>query len=144
MTTPEQNKETALRFGEEVFNNKNLAVAEEILSEDFVEHDVLPGMTPDKKGALQWFAQMMQMVPDMHSEIRHIVASGDRVAIHSTFSGTDAGGMVPGVPPTGKSFEADSMDILRFDDDGKCAEHWGIQDQMSMMIQLGLVQPPGM
>jgi predicted ester cyclase len=46
-----------------------------------------------------------------------------------------------GFPPTGKSFETDVMDVARFED-GKIVEHWGVPDQLGLLIQLGLMQRP--
>jgi predicted ester cyclase len=43
-----------------------------------------------------------------------------------------------GNPPTGKPVEIDVIDIVRFED-GKVVEHWGIADQMGLMLQLGLI-----
>jgi steroid delta-isomerase-like uncharacterized protein len=145
MPTPEENKELVRRFNEEVFNNKNLAFVEEALADDFVEHEEAPGIdTNDKAGALSWFKQMFEAVPDLHGEITHLVASGDRVVVRTTTTGTDQGGLMPGMPPTGKSFETTAIDILRFDENGKVAEHWGVFDAMTAMMQLGLVPaPPG-
>jgi steroid delta-isomerase-like uncharacterized protein len=140
VTTPEQNKELVRRFNEEVFNKKNLAFLESALADDFVEHEETPGIDArDKSGAIQWFKQMFEAIPDAHGEITHIVASGDRVAVRTVMSGTDEGGFMPGMPATGKSFETTAIDILRFDDDGKVAEHWGLFDAMTAMMQLGLV-----
>jgi steroid delta-isomerase-like uncharacterized protein len=142
MPTPEENKEIAREFGERAFNQKDLAYVEQMLSEDFVEHEEAPGITPDRDGALQFFEHIAKAVPDLNFEIHHLVASGDRVAIHATFRGTDEGGLMPGMPGTGKQFEMGVIDIVRVDDEGKFAEHWGISDVMSAMIQLGHVQPP--
>jgi len=87
---------------------------------------------------------MFEAVPDFHAEITHLVASGDRVAIRTLYTGTDQGGFMPGMPAIGKSFETTGIDILRVDDTGKCAEHWGQFDLMTVMMQLGLVPaPPG-
>lgn len=52
MPTPEQNKELMDRFAKEVFGNKNVDFAKEWLADDFVEHQVFPGTTPDKQGSL--------------------------------------------------------------------------------------------
>ena len=142
MPTPEQNKSLAESFVKEVFNNHNIQFAQDSLAEDFIDHEVAPGITPDKQGAITWFTKMFTAIPDSRAEIQHMIASGDRVVMHSTFSGTDTGGFMPGVPATGKSFEMGGIDIMRVNDEGKFAEHWGIQDQMSMMGQLGLLPPP--
>jgi len=143
MTTPEENKELVRRFTDEVFNKKNLDHAMEALSDDFVEHQVLPDMTPDKKGAIETFRMMLENSPDMKAEIAELIASGDRVVIRGTFSGTDTGGFMPGMPPTNKPYSMDSIDIVRVDDEGKFAEHWGIADFMGAMVQLGLIPAPG-
>ena len=44
-----------------------------------------------------------------------------------------------GFPPAGKSFEIDVMDVARFEN-GKIVEHWGVPDQLGMLMQLGLMQ----
>lgn len=43
-----------------------------------------------------------------------------------------------GNPPTGRSVEVDVIDIGRFKD-GKLVEHWGIADQLGLMLQIGAV-----
>src|SRR2546426_3492272 len=106
MRTPDENKELAREFGERVFNQHDIGYVKRTLADDFVEHEESPIVpTQDKAGALLWFETMFKAVPDMTAEIHEVVASDDRVAIHSTFRGTDEGGMMPGVPATGKSFE---------------------------------------
>jgi predicted ester cyclase len=142
MPTPEQIRELIDRFTKEVFNNKNLAYAEEALSDDFVEHQVFPGTTPDKKGAIEAFRIMAQSSPDLSAEINEVIVSGDRAAIRGTFRGTDTGGFAPGMPATNKPYEMGSIDIVRVNEAGKFAEHWGIQDTMGVMGQLGLLPPP--
>src|SRR6266581_2914519 len=74
-------------------------------------------------------------------EIDEMVASGDRVAIRSTFTGTHEGEFL-GVPPTGKSVSVDGIDIVRVVD-GRATDHWGIFDAMGMMQQLGVMPAPG-
>jgi predicted ester cyclase len=41
-----------------------------------------------------------------------------------------------GFGPTGGRVEADVIDIGRFED-GKLVEHWGIADQMGLLLQVG-------
>jgi hypothetical protein len=52
MPTPEENMQSVRTFAEQVFGNKNLTYAADWLADDFVEHQVFPGTTPDKKGAI--------------------------------------------------------------------------------------------
>ena len=46
-----------------------------------------------------------------------------------------------GVPASDRSFEIQSIDIVRFKD-GKCAEHWGVTDNISLMMQIGAIPEP--
>jgi len=47
-----------------------------------------------------------------------------------------------GRPPTGKTIDVDVFDVVR-PRDGKVIEHWGVADQMGMMLQLGLIPGSG-
>jgi steroid delta-isomerase-like uncharacterized protein len=141
--TPDENVETVTRFAKEVFNEKNLQHAEEWLADDFVEHQVFPGTTPDKKGAIDSYHIFFEAVPDMRAEIHDVVAAGDRVALRATYSGTDKGGFIPGMPATGRPFEMETMYIIRLNEEGKIAEHWGIGDMVGVMGQLGLLPAAG-
>jgi hypothetical protein len=62
MPTPEENMQSVRAFAEEVFGEKNLQYASDRLADDFVEHQVFPGTTPD-----------------MTAEIHDMVAAGDMV-----------------------------------------------------------------
>ena len=52
MPTPDENMQFVRIFADEVFGNKNLDYASDWLADDFVEHQVFPGTTPDKKSAV--------------------------------------------------------------------------------------------
>ncbi len=78
MPTPDEMSELNGRFVEEVFNQQSIDAADQLLADDFVEHaDMLPGMTPDKKGALEWFAIAFGMSSDMKVETLQVIVSGD-------------------------------------------------------------------
>ena len=136
-----ENKELAERFNEEVFNKHSIEAVDEMLHEDFRERMALPpGMGDDKKSTMVFFEQWLAAIPDMKGKIEELIASGDKVCIRSTFSGTQTGELM-GMPATGKPFSIGSMDILRVQD-GKCIEHWGVQDTAGMMMQVGLMPTP--
>jgi predicted ester cyclase len=103
MSTTEQNIRTVTEFARQVFGDKNLRYAVDWLADDFVEHQVFPGTTPDKAGALESYRIFFDASPDMSAEIHDTVAAGDRVAIRATYRGTDEGGFIPGMPATGKT-----------------------------------------
>jgi steroid delta-isomerase-like uncharacterized protein len=140
MMSTEQNKTNFKRLYEEVFNQGNLAVAEELIGPNVVEHQQQPGITPDAAGPelVKQIARFFRAAfPDLQITVNDLIAEGDRVAARVTISGTHQGEMM-GISPTGKRVEVSSIDIIRFED-GKAAEHWGETDIMSMMQQLGVV-----
>ncbi len=143
MPTPEENKELTERFNDEVFNKHNVDYLQESLSDDFVEHSPLPGFGQDKQGAVDTINALLTFSSDMRIETVRTVASGDRVGIQTVTTGTDTGGLLPGMPATNKPFSMGAMDIVAIGDDGKFTHHWGIYDVMGVMGQLGLLPGPG-
>ncbi len=51
-------------------------------------------------------------------------------------------GEFAGMPPSGKSATWAAVYILRFAN-GKIVEYWGVNDQLSMLQQLGFAEAPG-
>ena len=139
MTRQEDNAATVRELIQRVLNEGDIGFAEKTLSESYVERSPMPGGTADKAGAIAMFNMMRQQTPDMHIEIEDVIASGDKVAVRSTLTGTDTEGFMPGMPPTGKSFAMGAMDVFAFDDAGMNTEHYGVYDIMGTMGQLGLL-----
>jgi predicted ester cyclase len=67
-----------------------------------------------------------------------VLASGDKVVARVRATGTHEGDLM-GMPGTGKSVDVQLIDIMRFDEDGLVAEHWGVVDVLAIMQQLGVV-----
>ena len=78
----------------------------------------------------------------MTVEIHEMVATDDKVAIRATYHGTDSGGFIPGMPATGKTFAMDAIYVVRINERGQIAEHWGVVDTIGTMSQLGLLPAP--
>lgn len=110
----------------------------ELLAGDFVEHEVAPGLEPTKDGVLEFFRMYTAAFPDLRFEAEDVLASGDKVVARVRVTGTHRGEFM-GMPATGKSIDAQAIDIVRFGDDGLAHEHWGVFDTMAMMEQLGAV-----
>jgi steroid delta-isomerase-like uncharacterized protein len=141
MTTPEENAATARELVQRVLNEGDIPFADKVLSESYVEGSPMPGGTTDKAGAIAMFTMMREMTPDMHIDIEDVIASGNKVAMRSTMTGTDTTGM-PGMPATDKPFTMGAMDVFTFDNDGMNTEHYGVYDILGMMMQLGHMPPP--
>ena len=110
------------------------AVAQEILSDDFVERSGLADHGA-KEAAIAAFGYMWRAFPDFAVRIKLQIAEGDLVATLKTFSGTHQGEFM-GIPPTGRQIAFDVFDMLRVRD-GQVVEHWNVQDYAGLMKQLG-------
>ena len=60
-------------------------------------------------------------------EPENVLASGDKVVARVRATGTHEGELM-GMPATGTSVDVQLIDIMRFDEDGLVAEHWGVVD----------------
>ena len=109
-----------------------------LLSDDLVEHEETPGFPPTKDGVKQFFVAFRAAFPDLRMDVEDVIASGDKAVARVRMTGTHQGEFM-GIPATGRSIDVQTMDIVRFGDDGTCLEHWGVTDTMTMMQQLGVV-----
>ena len=114
----------------------------ELLAEDFVEHEEMPGLEPSKEGVKQLFHMYRAAFPDLRMEAQDILVSGDKAVARVRATGTHQGEFL-GMPATGKSVDVQLIDITRFGDDGLAREHWGVFDTLAMLQQLGVI-PQGL
>jgi steroid delta-isomerase-like uncharacterized protein len=110
----------------------------ELLAEDFVEHEEMPGLEPSKEGVKQLFHMYRAAFPDLRMQVQDVLVSGHKAVARVRATGTHQGEFL-GMPATGKSVDVQLIDITRFDDDGLAHEHWGVFDALAMMQQLGAV-----
>ena len=110
----------------------------DVLADDFVDHEELPGLQPTKAGVKAFFAMYIAAFPDLHINAEDVLTSGEKAVARARVTGTHQGEFM-GMPPTGKAIDVQLIDIIRFGDDGLAHEHWGVFDTMTMMQQLGVV-----
>jgi predicted ester cyclase len=136
----EENKAQFLRTYEELFNKGNLAVADELVTPDFLNTDAPPGMDRGPESMRSIVTMLRAAFPDLHYTIYEMVAEGDTVMGRVTMSGTHRGPF-QGMSPTGRSFHQDQMHLVRFRD-GKAIEHRAVRDDLGMMRQFGVIPAP--
>jgi len=131
----ESNKALVRRLVEEGQSKGNLAVVDEILAEDFVDHTPFPGVPPTRDGVKMLFGYLRTVFPDLHVHIHEQVADEEKVVTRKVFAGTHRADFM-GAPPTGRPVSFEVIDILTFRD-GAIAEHRVIFDRMGLQEQLG-------
>jgi steroid delta-isomerase-like uncharacterized protein len=127
-----------LRRAYDLINAHDIDAFGEVLADDFVEHEELPGGAPTRDGVKDFFRMQIAAFSDMAMTVEDIIDGGDTLAARVRFTGTHDGEFM-GMPPTGRAVDVNVIDIMRFGDDGLVHEHWGVFDAMGMMQQLGAV-----
>jgi predicted ester cyclase len=115
----------------------DLSVIEEILAPDCVEHQ--RGNNPGVDGAKQVATTLHRWMSGFSLTVEDVAVSGDHVWTRNRARGINTGAVM-GNPPTGKPVEVDVIDICRFRD-GRVVEHWGIADQVGLLLQVGAMPP---
>jgi steroid delta-isomerase-like uncharacterized protein len=110
----------------------------DLLADSFIDREQLPGLAPTKDGVTAFFRMYIAAFPDLRMIPEDMIASGDKVAARVRATGTHKGAFM-GMSPTGKRIDVQFIDIIRFGDDGRAREHWGVFDQLAMMQQLGAI-----
>jgi predicted ester cyclase len=126
------------RIIEEGFNQGNLAVVDELVAPSAREHQ--RGAGDGIEGTKNTIKYLRSVFPDFKITIDEVVVSGDKVWARQKGGGTNLGSFA-GHPPTGVKAFIDVIDVVRIED-GKIVEHWGVPDQLGMMLQLGHIPQP--
>ncbi len=108
----EQNKKVAERLPTEI-RKGNMAVFDEVIDPQGVDHAVPPGMPPTVESTKQFFAAFHAAFPDLKYTIEDVIAEGDYVVQRVTGTGTMKGAF-QGMPPNGKSATWSEMHIACF------------------------------
>ena len=75
--------------------------------------------------------------PDLHLDVKSILAEGDRVSLRITITATHQGPFGD-LAPTGRAVTWHIVEELRFVD-GKVVEHWDVMNYLPMLKELGRV-----
>jgi steroid delta-isomerase-like uncharacterized protein len=132
------NHAATMRRAYELISHGDIDGFGRLVSEGFVEHQEAPGLPPTKAGVLELFHGYRAAFPDLRMHVDEVIDGGATTVARVTVSGTQDGEFM-GVPPSGRRAEVQLIDIMRFDDAGLIAEHWGVVDSLSLLQQLGII-----
>ncbi len=107
-------------MADEIWNQGNLAVADELFANDFVNHDPNPGAAADLESCKGWVLKWRAAFPDYHVEVHDLIAEGDKVGARYTVTGTHQGELF-GVAASEIQVTMKGINIYRLDH-GKIAE----------------------
>ncbi len=137
--SPDDNKALIFRIIAEAFNAGDLDVIDDVVAADYLDHQAGPD-APGGPAAFKTFVRAFRATfPDVQVAVEDLVAEGDRVALRVTLRGTQQGSL-GFIPATGLTVEFAGYHVYRVAD-GKVAEHWGLQDDLGLLLQLGVITP---
>jgi predicted ester cyclase len=135
MTPTEQSALAVL----EAMNDGDLERIRDLVTDDFVDHGAPPGLVPPGPdgyiAVLRWVVDVLQV----RYEVLDVIATGDKVVIRSLAHGVHNSDHL-GVPATGLPYAMPTVHIYR-GEGGRLAEHWGLRDEYSVLVQVGALRP---
>jgi steroid delta-isomerase-like uncharacterized protein len=128
------------RFVDEVINQGRYEVCDEIVAEDFIELDPLPGQHQGREGLKEVIAMMRSAFPDIHWVNHEAIASGEKVVTRFTWTGTHRGPFL-GLAATGRPVTVKGV-VIDHLVDGRLTDSRILMDTFGLMVQLGAIPPP--
>jgi predicted ester cyclase len=115
----------------------NLAIADELVSADFLNHDAPPHVPGGPEGLRQMVVMLRTAFPDLRYETKEIIGEGEWVATRTILYGIHNGPFF-GIAPTGRQVVQEQMHLIRFAT-GKAVEHRAVRDDLGLLRQLGVI-----
>ena len=123
----EKNAEVVQTALHEVFSEHRLNEIDRLFSPDFVQHSPYAG--PGGRDELrQWWAGIIEAIPNVTTTVEQMVAAGDRVAVFRAVRGTIRKNLDAfGIKGHGQDVTFRVADIFTLRD-GKITAHWEVAD----------------
>ena len=127
----------AARRYDTFWNTGDEGLARAALAPTFIDNTLPTGRPQGLAGPLAASQRMRTAIPDLRCEIEQMIVAGDRVVTHLRFRGHFSGrfGQIQG---QGQTINFIASDIYRIAD-GRVAENWHIEDNLTLQQQLGRI-----
>ena len=136
-----ENKEIVRKYPEEVISNENLDLIDEIIADDYIEHNAAaPEPIRGPEGVREYVTMLKTAVPNLQCGVVDLIAEGDKVVRRDRATGTLQGEFM-GIEATGKEATIEGNHIHRLED-GQIVETWVQNDYFGLMQQLGAIELP--
>lgn len=130
------NKDTVRRIYEELWNGRDLALADRLIAAGSVNYDT--GLEARPFGPEQMRDTVRRITaafPDHHHAVEELIAEDEVVVARCTLTATHTGPF-QGIPPTGRRIAVNEIHIYRLAG-GKVVEHRVGRDDLGALGQLG-------
>jgi predicted ester cyclase len=121
------------------WNTGEAGYAEMALAQNFVDHTLPAGRPQGLKGVLEASKNFRTAIPDLKAEIEELLVVNDRAVIRYIFTGHFTG-TFKDLKGDGRDISFRAVDIYRVQNE-QIADNWHLEDNLSLMQQLGLVKP---
>ena len=135
----ESNKTVIRRFYDELWNQWNLATADEIVAPDVSFRGSLGTSLAGIDAFKAYVEEVRAAFPDWHNQIDELIAEGDKIVARLTWSGTHDGELF-GIAPTGRRVNYVGAAIFQVHR-GKIQAAWVVGDTQEVWRSLGAVPP---
>lgn len=129
----EENKTKMRQFYTEVMQKGNVAMLDDLVAPDFVDHQPAPGQDAGAAGVKQFVSALHKAISGLQVTVEHVVAEGDMVVAHVVCRGKQTGDLL-GIPASGKDVVMRVSDLVRIQN-GKAVERWGVEDMSGLVPQ---------
>lgn len=124
------------RLTNEVFVGGNFSKFDELIADDMIDHDPVPGMPPTKEGQRQLAEMVVGAFSDRKAESDEYIDTADgRVVENWLFTAKHTGEMM-GIPGSGQNVQVRGVEIWRVAN-GKIVERWGAVDMSDVFEKAG-------
>lgn len=118
----DQNKARALSLVEQVLNGHDVEALEQYTS---------------NRAVVGSGSSLVRAFPDLHAEVRWVVADGDMVVAFLDVQGTHEGPWLFVADPSGQKVRTSLTLAFRFDHEGQIVDQWLGSNFIEMLAQLG-------
>lgn len=133
-------KAVVVRFNRDVIERGDREAFDALMAPAFINRSAPPDAPEGGESMWDTFDRVLRpAIAGLTVTIHDQIAEGDKVTTRKTISGTHDGPLL-GVEPTGKPILIDVIDIVRVED-GRYAEHWGINNLSTVLAGLQRGEP---
>jgi predicted ester cyclase len=121
------------------WNTGEARYADAALARNFLDRTLPPGRPQGFKGVLEASKDFRAAIPDLRAEIEELLVVNDRAVVRYIFTGHFTG-TFKDLKGDGREISFRAVDIYRVQN-GQISDNWHLEDNLSLMRQLGVVKP---